>query len=131
MRARKRMMLSAICLAIACQTIGGCARNQPQVTYPYSQTVAPAAGVPAQAAVVPQPAAPQPARKPLPNIRRPQWRSPGTIAEQRREAQIFDPYGSVDAGPEIVGGRPRDFQRPIAEPARATTFPRRHLLGHA
>ena len=50
------------------------------------------------------------------------FQSPGPIGFQQLEATQFDPYGDMDAGPEIVGGRPREFQRPAAEPARARRF---------
>ena len=50
------------------------------------------------------------------------FQSPGSIGVQQLEATQFDPYGVTDAGPEIVGGRPREFQRPAAEPARARRF---------
>lgn len=50
-----------------------------------------------------------------------QWpfmRRPGSIDYQRNEAQLHDPYPDPDAGPAIVGGRPREFQKPLAEPVR-------------
>ncbi len=53
---------------------------------------------------------------------RPNIHQPGPEKVQRYEATQFDPYGDTDAGPEIVGGRPRDFQRPFSEPERARTF---------
>jgi hypothetical protein len=43
----------------------------------------------------------------------------GPLRLQQAVATQFDPYGDIDAGPEIVGGRPREFQRPSAEPERA------------
>ena len=42
----------------------------------------------------------------------------GTVQQQRREASVYDPYTDNDLGPEVVGGRPRDFQKPVAEPVR-------------
>ena len=44
---------------------------------------------------------------------------PGTITQQRQRASFYDPYVDVNAGPEVVGGRPRDFQVPLAEPVRS------------
>lgn len=47
------------------------------------------------------------------------WMRPGPAPEQRQVAQRFDPYPDQDIAPDIVGGRPRDYQQPLAEPARA------------
>jgi len=44
------------------------------------------------------------------------------MAEQQRQAEKFDPYSDNNAGPEIVGGRPRDFQKPPADPTRTNGF---------
>ncbi|MDX1962332.1 MAG: membrane or secreted protein [Pirellulales bacterium] len=44
---------------------------------------------------------------------------PGTITEQRNEAVRFDPFTDNDIGPEVDGGRPRDYNRPIPEVQRA------------
>jgi hypothetical protein len=41
------------------------------------------------------------------------------MQQQRLSATVHDPYADVDAGPEIVGGRPREFQKPLAEPVRS------------
>ena len=43
---------------------------------------------------------------------------PGSMQYQRYEATLHDPYPVDDLGPEVVGGRPRDFQKPLAEPVR-------------
>jgi hypothetical protein len=43
---------------------------------------------------------------------------PGTIQQQRLRATIHDPYPDPDAGPEVVGGRPRDYLQPLPEPVR-------------
>jgi hypothetical protein len=56
---------------------------------------------------------------------RPLLGAPGTTDQQRLSATIHDPYADNDAGPEIVGGRPREFQKPLAEPVR-----NRSLLEH-
>ena len=52
-------------------------------------------------------------------VDRPNWLNPGTVPEQQRRAGLHDPYADVDAGPEVVGGRPREFQKPRPEPVRA------------
>ena len=49
----------------------------------------------------------------------PHFRNPGTIDQQRNNASLHDPYPDPDAGPAIVGGRPREFQKPLAEPVRS------------
>jgi hypothetical protein len=49
----------------------------------------------------------------------PRMRQPGPTKLQQRAATQFDPYGDNEAGPTIVGGRPREFQRPFSEPVRA------------
>ena len=45
-------------------------------------------------------------------------RSPGTIEQQRLRATIHDPYPDPNAGPEVVGGRPREYSNPLPEPVR-------------
>jgi hypothetical protein len=52
------------------------------------------------------------------NLAGPEWGNPGTGTAQRSRAAIFDPYVDNDLGPEVVGVRPRDFQKPRAEPAK-------------
>jgi hypothetical protein len=47
---------------------------------------------------------------------------PGRIEQQRLRATVHDPYSDVDAGPEVVGGRPRDYQQPLPEPVRNRLF---------
>jgi hypothetical protein len=51
-----------------------------------------------------------------------QYQTPRPTGQQQLEATQWDPYADVDAGPEIVGSRPREFQRPAAEPVRARGF---------
>jgi len=48
---------------------------------------------------------------------------PGTADFQQRRAERFDPYAQRETGPEIVGARPREYQVPVAEPARARWTP--------
>ena len=47
---------------------------------------------------------------------------PGPTEKQRFSATIHDPYPDNDIGPEVVGGRPKDFQRPLSEPDRSRLF---------
>jgi hypothetical protein len=49
-------------------------------------------------------------------------RPPGTIQKQRFNATVFDPYTDNEIGPEVVGGRPKDYQRPLSEPDRSRLF---------
>lgn len=44
---------------------------------------------------------------------------PGPAAYQRDEAIKHDPYLLDDVGPEVVGARPREYQRPLNEVERA------------
>lgn len=54
-----------------------------------------------------------------PTIRKPRLASPGTAPLQRFNAEQFDPYPMTDVAPEIVGGRPPDYQIPVPEVERA------------
>ena len=47
---------------------------------------------------------------------------PRPVRQQQLEATLFDPYADADAGPEVVGARPREFQRPASEAVRARGF---------
>ena len=42
----------------------------------------------------------------------------GSVERQRSRAVTFDPYPLNDIGPEVVGGRPRGFMDPLAQPVR-------------
>lgn len=42
----------------------------------------------------------------------------GSVQQQRHNAAMFDPFTDVESGPEVVGGRPRDFQDPLPESER-------------
>jgi hypothetical protein len=44
---------------------------------------------------------------------------PGPVAYQRGQAIQHDPYPLDDVGPEVVGARPREYQRPLNEVERA------------
>ena len=52
-------------------------------------------------------------------IRFPDFLHPGWAGQQRAEAVEHDPYPLDDVGPEVVGGRPREYQRPVNEVERA------------
>ena len=57
-----------------------------------------------------------------PHLRTPKLFDPGNAASQRYDAIYHDPYPLPDVGPEIVGGRPRGYQAPVPEVARARLF---------
>jgi hypothetical protein len=64
-----------------------------------------------------------------PYIRMPNFAQPGTAAQQRADAERFDPYPDPDAGPEVVGGRPPGFTRPLTQEEWAERYaPRRGAL---
>lgn len=48
---------------------------------------------------------------------------PGPAEYQRSRAQRFDPYPENEPGPEIVGTRPKEYQKPPAEVLRARWLP--------
>ena len=52
-------------------------------------------------------------------VRFPDFMSPGWAQQQRAEAIVHDPYTLNDIGPEVVGGRPREYQQPVTEVERA------------
>lgn len=54
----------------------------------------------------------------------PQFYTNRNAAEQQAVAQRFDPYPETDVGPQALGSRPRDYQKPVAEPSRARWDPR-------
>ena len=49
------------------------------------------------------------------NLARPQWFNPGTVQQQRLRALHSDPYPDTNLGPEMVGVRPRDFDKSLPE----------------
>ncbi|MEO0531215.1 MAG: hypothetical protein AAF266_11675 [Planctomycetota bacterium] len=53
-----------------------------------------------------------------PHLRTPNWFDPGNAASQRFDAIYHDPYPMTDTAPEIVGGRPREYQAPVPPVAR-------------
>lgn len=50
---------------------------------------------------------------------------PGTIWQQRNRAVQFDPYPIDHMGPAIVGGRPREYGKPLAEAYDNQLYPNR------
>jgi hypothetical protein len=52
-------------------------------------------------------------------VRFPDFMSPGWAQQQRADAIVHDPYTLNDIGPEVVGGRPREYQQPVTEVERA------------
>jgi hypothetical protein len=57
-------------------------------------------------------------------IQGPDWTDPGSAANQQFWAQVFDPYPEDEPGPQIMGARPRDFDRAPPEVDRARHFSR-------
>lgn len=57
------------------------------------------------------------------NLAPPSFSRPGPAQSQQSRAQRFDPYPENDPGPEIVGARPRGYERPPAEVHRARWAP--------
>ncbi|HEY4232855.1 MAG TPA: hypothetical protein VGM76_05500 [Lacipirellulaceae bacterium] len=51
---------------------------------------------------------------------------PGPAGYQRYRATQQDPYPLDDVAEPVVGGRPREFQRPVPEPERAVQWDQRH-----
>ena len=47
------------------------------------------------------------------------WQPQGTVQQQRLRATLHDPYPDQDLGPEVMGGRPRDYSRQLPEPVRS------------
>ena len=54
---------------------------------------------------------------------RPNFGPPGTIYEQRARAVLNDPFPAVELGPDIVGGRPRGYDTPLAQPTNIQASP--------
>jgi len=46
----------------------------------------------------------------------------GTVQQQQLRATVHDPYPDRNLGPEVVGGRPREYQQPLPEPVRNRIF---------
>ena len=50
---------------------------------------------------------------------KPNLTQPGSAQVQQNRAVRFDPYPENEPGPAMVGVRPRGYENPIPEPARA------------
>jgi hypothetical protein len=57
-----------------------------------------------------------------PTIRWPRLVGPGPAPYQRAQAEVSDPFPINDMGPAIVGGRPREFDKPRDEVRRSRQF---------
>ena len=53
----------------------------------------------------------------------------GTGERQKARATIHDPYPLNDIGPEVIGGRPREFYTPQAEPVRQRNLEQQSFPG--
>jgi hypothetical protein len=54
-----------------------------------------------------------------PTVKYPNLLNPGTIAQQRYEAAIWDPYPDSSIGPAVIGARPREYMQQIPQAQRA------------
>lgn len=61
---------------------------------------------------------------------RPNLFHPGPQEYQRSQAILHDPYPDNDAGPEVEGGRPLDFEKPKPEPVRNQPYPQNVFPGY-
>jgi hypothetical protein len=52
----------------------------------------------------------------------PNWLHPGSASEQQRRAIRYDPYPQIDMGPSTTNVRPREYEKPIAEPSQARWY---------
>ncbi len=52
----------------------------------------------------------------------PSLRTPGHVYQQQLRATYHDPYASVSAGPEILGGRPDSYTQPRALPVQSQWY---------
>lgn len=53
----------------------------------------------------------------------PDWAHPGPAGYQQSMAERYDPYPENETGPQIVGARPREYQKPPPETSRARWLP--------
>jgi hypothetical protein len=56
------------------------------------------------------------------NVKWPSLRAPGHIYQQQLRASYLDPYASVSAGPEVLGGRPDSYTQPRALPVQSQWY---------
>jgi hypothetical protein len=57
-----------------------------------------------------------------PHVRKPNLFDPGNAATQQYNAILHDPFPATEVAPEIVGGRPREYARPVPEVVRGQAF---------
>lgn len=57
------------------------------------------------------------------SVDRPNWLHPGPSPVQQSRAERFDPYPENESGPQIVGARPREYEKPMPEAMRAQQRP--------
>ncbi|MFC1596664.1 hypothetical protein ACFL5Q_01825 [Planctomycetota bacterium] len=57
------------------------------------------------------------------SVSRPDWLHPGPAAYQQSRAEQYDPFPENEPGPAIIGARPREYEKPVAEPLRARWIP--------
>jgi hypothetical protein len=53
----------------------------------------------------------------------PTWHQAGSAEYQQSLAERFDPHPEDEVGQEIVGARPRDYQKPVSETLRGRRLP--------
>ena len=46
----------------------------------------------------------------------------GSAQKQRYNATVFDPFAGSELGPEVEGGRPKDYQKPLYESDKSRLF---------
>ena len=56
------------------------------------------------------------------SIATPDWMDPGPAKVQQTRALRYDPYPDNEAGPAMVGVRPREYEIPPPEPSRARWY---------
>jgi len=52
----------------------------------------------------------------------PNWLHPGSEQAQQERALRYDPYPEPNIGPDVEGSRPRDYDKPLPQPARSRWF---------
>ena len=50
----------------------------------------------------------------------------GTVDRQKARASVHDPFPLNDIGPEVMGGRPREFAEPRSEATREANIPKQY-----
>jgi hypothetical protein len=50
----------------------------------------------------------------------------GTVDRQKARASVHDPFPLNDIGPDVMGGRPREFAEPRTEAAREANIPKQY-----